>query len=77
MPLDIGIEIQVTTQAKEVLRKLLHVGYESSRLGDVQSDWQWAYDSRAFAANYLGHVLHYVEGRIMNIRTDDAIRRRR
>ena len=72
IPLDIGIEIQVTTQAKEVLRKLLHITYESSRLGTVDGDWQWLYDERPFAANYLGHVMHYVEGRIMNIRRADA-----
>ena len=30
--------------------------------------WQWNYKSDEFAANYLGHILHYVEGMIIEIR---------
>ena len=30
--------------------------------------WQWNYKGDEFTANYLGHILHYVEGMIMEIR---------
>lgn len=66
-----SVEIQVTTQLQEVIRTLLHKYYEArrqsaGRRGDTK--WQWDYQSDEFAANYLGHVLHYVEGMIMEVR---------
>jgi hypothetical protein len=67
---DISIEIQVTTQLQDVIRKLLHKHYEERRkqvMGDDMK-WQWDYKSDEFAANYLGHILHYVEGMIVEIR---------
>ena len=67
---DISIEIQVTTQLQDVIRKLLHKYYEERRkqvMGDDMK-WQWDYKSDEFAANYLGHILHYVEGMIVEIR---------
>jgi hypothetical protein len=68
------IEIQVTTQVKEVIKELLHRTYQQQRL-EAQDDvsWQWEYESRPFAANYLGHILQYVEGRIMNVRRMDEL----
>jgi hypothetical protein len=66
---NVSAEIQITTQLQEVIRKLLHNYYEDRRKiskGDVK--WQWDYKSDEFAANYLGHILHYVEGMIMEIR---------
>ena len=65
------IEIQVTTQLQEVIRVLLHRHYERRRqlatdAGELK--WQWDYRSDEFVANYLGHILHYVEGMIMNVR---------
>ena len=66
---DIPIEIQITTQLQEVFRRLLHKYYEERRK-KVHADinWQWDYKSDEFATNYLGHILHYVEGMIMDIR---------
>jgi hypothetical protein len=67
---DSVIELQVTTQLQEVIRKLLHKYYEVRRK-NVPSDgikWQWDYRSDEFSANYLGHILHYVEGMIMDVR---------
>ena len=66
----ITAELQITTQVQEVIRKLLHTYYEERRITVEQekSTWQWNYKSPEFAANYLGHVLHYVEGMIMGIR---------
>lgn len=66
----VSIEIQITTQIQEAIRKLLHKYYEERRQGIVEEDikWQWNYKSDEFDANYLGHILHYVEGKIMKIR---------
>ena len=68
--IDISIEIQITTQLQEVIRRLLHKYYEDKRKGIREEDikWQWDYKSDEFATNYLGHILHYVEGMIMEIR---------
>jgi len=68
--INVAIEIQITTQLQEVIRKLLHKYYEKRRIGVAEhnSKWQWDYSSDEFAANYLGHILHYVEGMIMDVR---------
>ncbi len=67
---NISFEIQITTQLQEVIRKLLHKYYEKRRKRVFKSveKWQWNYRSEEFSANYLGHILHYVEGMIMDIR---------
>ncbi|WP_430499417.1 hypothetical protein ACQRWP_29465 [Micromonospora trifolii] len=66
----VRLEIQVTTQLQDVIRKLTHDYYERRRsrspLGDKK--WQWDYESPEFLPNYLGHVLHYMEGMIMEVR---------
>jgi len=64
------IEIQITTQLQEVIRRLLHKYYEKRRMGvrDEDMKWQWDYEGDEFVANYLGHILHYVEGMIMEVR---------
>lgn len=65
-----SVEIQITTQVKEVIKELLEFHYKKRRLL-VSSDeeiWQWKYDSPEFATNYLGHIIHYVEGMIVGIR---------
>jgi hypothetical protein len=66
----VWIELQITTQLQEVIRNLLHDYYEENRKKLVKDDvkWQWDYRSNEFATNYLGHILHYVEGMIMEIR---------
>jgi len=65
------VEIQITTQLQEAIHRLLHNYYEARRMQPEQekSDWQWQYESDEFVANYLGHILHYVEGMIMEVRT--------
>ena len=69
----VQIEIKITTQIKEVIQKLLHGYYEKKRMEakmikkkDVK--WQWDYRSNEFNVNYLGHIIHYIEGVIINIR---------
>lgn len=67
----ISIELQITTQLQEVIRKLLHKYYEGQRISSPNGNdvkWQWDYRSDEFAANYLGHILHYLEGMIMDVR---------
>ena len=68
--IEVSIEIQITTQLQETIRRLLHKYYEQRRGRAVRdaTAWQWDYKSDEFAANYLGHILHYVEGMIMEIR---------
>lgn len=65
------IELQVTTQLQEVIQTLLHKYYETHRKlpTEQHEKWQWNYMSDEFATNYLGHILHYVEGMIMGVRT--------
>jgi hypothetical protein len=55
---------------QEVLRKLLHKYYEEKRKREKREDisWQWDYKSEEFAVNYLGHILHYIEGLILEVR---------
>lgn len=68
---NIDVEIQITTQLQEVIRKLLHEHYEKRRVISGKPDqkkWQWEYRGDDFSANYLGHILHYLEGTILEIR---------
>jgi ppGpp synthetase/RelA/SpoT-type nucleotidyltranferase len=70
VPKDINIEIQVTTQIQEIIKTLLHTHYENNRkvLAPKDYKWQWDYQSPEFTSNYLGHIIHYVEGMIVDIR---------
>ena len=64
-------EIQVTTQMQEVIRKLLHPHYEAHQLREPsRRGWQWRYGDPEFATNYLGHIIHYLEGQIMKVREE-------
>jgi hypothetical protein len=63
------IEIQITTQIKELLNELTHKEYERSRMvaRDSNEKWQWDYKSDGFQVNYLGHIAHYLEGVIIQL----------
>lgn len=68
---NVSIEFQITTQLQEVILKLLHKYYEERRKQEKLKEnikWQWDYESDEFATNYLGHILHYIEGMIMERR---------
>lgn len=70
---NVNIEIQITTQLQEVIIKLLHKYYEERRKQEKLEEnikWQWDYQSNEFATNYLGHILHYIEGMIMERREE-------
>ena len=64
------IEFQICTQISEVVNELLHQYYEKQRLEPltINRKWQWDYDSDEFAAAYIGHISHYIEGMIMQSR---------
>jgi hypothetical protein len=45
---------------------MLHTHYEDRRMRAGSSDdWKWDHRSDEFATNYLGHILHYLEGMIV------------
>lgn len=71
--IDVSLEVQVTTQLQEVIGKLTHTQYENRRSKPpvTGKNWQWDYKSQEFQPNYLGHLLHYAEGMIMEVRERD------
>lgn len=74
LPTKVRFEIQITTQLQEVMRSLTHHYYEKRRQapeGEKRA-WQWDYKSEEFTASYLAHMLHYIEGAIMEIRDKRA-----
>ena len=66
----IKVEIQVTTQLQEAINRLTHKYYEERRrkVKSSNSKWQWDYENDEFIPNYLGHILHYIEGMIIEVR---------
>lgn len=69
----VRIEVQVTTQVKDVIQELLHKFYEERRLrltaASVLSEWDYLSD--AFRSTYLGHLAHHMEAEIMQLRRPD------
>lgn len=70
----IKVEIQVTTQPQEVINRITHKYYEKRRRKVKSSDskWQWDYESDEFIPNYLGHIFHYIEGMMMEVRNREV-----
>lgn len=66
----VNLELQFVTQLQELVRNLLHTYYETRRMQSARrrDNWQWKYQSEEFSANYLAHILHYVEGMLVNVR---------
>lgn len=64
------IEIQINTEIQNVIVDLAHKYYEKRRmkLRSMDPKWQWDYECEEFVPNYLGHIIHYVEGMIMEVR---------
>jgi ppGpp synthetase/RelA/SpoT-type nucleotidyltranferase len=67
---EIQLEIQVRTQLHEAINQLTHRFYELkwSNINEIDKKWQWDYNSQEFKPNYLGHILQYADGLIMEIR---------
>ena len=66
----IEVEVQITTELQEMVKNLLHKYYEDNRRKTIPDDykWQWDYHNEQFVPNYLGHIAHYLEGMIVEIR---------
>lgn len=66
----LSVEVQITTQLQETILRLTHENYESRRMrpDSPSVKWQWDFMSQEFVPNYLGHILHYLEGMIMEVR---------
>ena len=65
VPVPVRLEIQVTTAIQANIIDLLHRVYEDWRVNGRPPAWQWDYESPAFAVNYLGTTLHYLEAMIV------------
>ena len=68
---DIHTELEITTQIQEVVQRLLHRFYERRRSKPVSTD-QWAWTdlgTHEFTASYMGHILHYVDATIVDVRS--------
>lgn len=66
---NVALEIQITTEVKRIVKSLLHVFYERSRLSSPQGgNAMWDYKSDHFAASNLGHMVHYIEGMLVQLR---------
>lgn len=64
----VQLEIQVTTTIQSTITNMLHRIYEDWRITGIPSDWEWDHRGSAFAVNYLGSTLHYLEGMIVMAR---------
>ena len=64
----IFIEIQIITEIQDIIKRLLHKYYEEKKrsleINDpkLKDNWKWDSSCDEFSTNYLGHILHYVEG---------------
>jgi hypothetical protein len=69
-PVNLTLELQLTTQLQEVLRELTHPLYERARLTSEPRDdkWKWEYENPKFQTSYLGHTLHLIEAIIIQVR---------
>lgn len=75
----ISVEIQITTQMKDVITTLTHAYYARKRemLDPPDIKWQWNYRSDEFLPNYLGHILHYIDGALMQIKKEGQLNDKR
>ncbi len=66
-----SVEIQVSTELQEAIKQLTHELYEQRRsLTGVEKEkkWQWNNQSLEFKSYYLGHILHYLDGMLVEAR---------
>nr|WP_315253448.1 hypothetical protein [uncultured Duganella sp.] len=67
---EVAIEIQISTQLKEVMYEILHKFYADERSKSFSEDWKWKVGSAKFKSGYLSHTLHMLEGMIVELRDD-------
>jgi len=70
MDIQSSIEFQVNTEIQDLIVDLTQKYYEERRmrLKKIGAIWQWDYKCEEFLPNYLGHIIHYIEGMIMEVR---------
>ena len=66
----VSLEIQITTDTQAKIITMLHDVYKEWRVLGTPHGWQWEHGSTAFAINYLGSTLHYLEGMMVRARDD-------
>ena len=65
---NVSVEIQVSTQLKEVMYEILHKFYADERSKIFQPDWKWDIHSLKFKSGYLAHTIHLLEAMIVEVR---------
>ena len=68
----VQFELQVTTRLQMEVAGANHKYYEGRRMkpfNPVAIKWQWDYTSDEFVVNYLGHILHFVDGMLVQVRS--------
>ena len=70
-----SFEIQITTEMQYILHGLTHIFYEKERHQESTRDeaWKWKYNTSRFAASYISHSLHLLEGMILRLYEDVTI----
>ena len=70
-------EIQIRTQLQDTIKSILHKDYEKDRIGsEIQPescDWRWKFRTSKFVTNYIGHILHFFDGIIVQIKDKGGI----
>ena len=69
-PNEVAVEIQISTQLKEVMYEILHKFYADDRSKTVKDDWKWDIGSLKFKSGYLSHTLHLLEAMIVELRNE-------
>ena len=66
-------EIQLRTQLQYAVKSILHRYYERDRIEfkNDRTDWRWQHNKPRFITNYMGHVLHFLDGIIVKIKKGD------
>lgn len=69
------LEIQITTQLQDAISKLTHERYVFNRSRQSSDEsWRWDYQHENFKPSYLAHVLHFIEGMILEIRDQGSLK---
>lgn len=66
-----SFEIQISTELQETIKELTHRIYEHIRVSPkikMDMKWQWDHQSIEFKSYYIGHILHYIEGMLIEVR---------
>lgn len=71
--IEFRLEVQFATMTQWVLRTLSHDLYERRRTKPAPNNegWKWSPSSETFKTNYLGHLLHYADGMMVELRDRD------